>query len=402
MSLLPVSEALERTQRDCRVLETEQVALPDAMRRILAADLPARFTQPAFDASSMDGYAVRAADVADAPAKLKVIGEAPAGHAFEGKVEAGEAVRIFTGAPVPEGADTVIMQEVTVREGDRVMIGQSPPKPRHFVRPRGLDFCEGDILLHQGRRLGPREIGLAAAMNHAELPVRRKPKVAILATGDELVFPGQTPRPDQIIASNSFALAALVTAFGGDPVDLGLARDNRASLIEMGSRALEADIIVTSGGASVGDHDLVIDVFEELGLKVDFWKVAQRPGKPMIFGHLGKSLFLGLPGNPVSSLVCARVYLKPMIDAMLGLPGDADHPEEALIGAPLPANDERQDFLRAALSKDENGQLTATAFGKQDSSMMNILARADCLLIRPPQAPASKPGERARILRFHF
>ena len=402
MSLLPVKEALARTRQGCHVLESEQVPLSEAMRRILAVDLPARFTQPAFDASSMDGYAVRAADVENVPASLKVIGEAPAGHAFAREVGPGEAVRIFTGAPVPKGADTVIMQEVTSRDGDQVSITRSPPRPGHFVRPRGLDFAEGDILLREGRRLGPREIGLAAAMNHAALSVRRKPRVAILATGDELVFPGETPRPDQIIASNSFALAALVTAFGGEPVDLGLARDNRESLIEAGKKALDADIIVTSGGASVGDHDLVITVFEELGLKVDFWKVAQRPGKPMIFGHIGKALFLGLPGNPVSSLVCARVYLKPMIDAMLGRPGDAGKPEMAQIGAPLPANDERQDFLRAALSKDDKGQLVATAFGKQDSSMMNILARADCLLIRPPYAPASKPGEQAQILRFHF
>ncbi len=402
MALLPVKEALARTRKNCKKLGSEMAALNEALGRVLAADLPARFTQPGFDASSMDGYAVRACDVADTPATLNIIGEAPAGHAYGGVLNEGEAVRIFTGAPLPAGADTVIMQEWTERDADKVRIMQSPPMQGHFVRPRGLDFNEGDILLREGRRLGPREIGLAAAMNHAQLPVRRKPKIAILATGDELVMPGERPRADQIIASNSFALAALVKSYGGEALDLGLARDNIESLTKFGKQALGADIIVTSGGASVGDHDLVIKVFEDLGLKIDFWKVAQRPGKPLIFGQLGKSLFLGLPGNPVSSLVCARVYLKPMIDTMLGLPGDEGEPENAIIGAKLPANDERQDFLRASLAKNEQGELVATPFGKQDSAMMNILSKADCLLIRPPNAPATTPGERARILRFDF
>lgn len=402
MSLLPVAEALSRVMNACSPNETESVKLNDALGRVLAEDLPANFTQPAFNASSMDGYAVRFSDLrAKSETALIVTGAAPAGHAFEGRVEPGQAVRIFTGAPVPEGADTVVMQENVDRNGDIAVIRENPPKPGHFIRPQGMDFKSGDILMRAGRRLGPREIGLAAAMNHAELKVYRRPVVAILATGDELVMPGGEPRPDQIIASNSFALDALIRGCGGEVLDLGLANDTRESLIEAGEKAKSADIIVTTGGASVGEHDLVISSFQELGLQVDFWKVAQRPGKPMIFGRLGESLFLGLPGNPVSSLVCAAVYLQPMISAMLGLP-DGNNIQNAVLGEGLPANDERQDFLRAKLSSNDNGEIIATAFGRQDSAMLNILARADALLIRPPHAPKAKAGETVEIIRLTF
>ncbi|PLX42922.1 MAG: molybdopterin molybdenumtransferase MoeA [Hyphomicrobiales bacterium] len=401
MSLLPVSEALSRVIGACKVNGTETVALNQALGRVLAEDLPANFTQPAFNASSMDGYAVRYEDLRRKPTALIVIGAAPAGHAFEGTVEQGQAVRIFTGAPLPEGADTVVMQEHTERNGDIVVIQKNPPARGHFVRPKGMDFSSGEVLLRAGRRLGPREIGLAAAMNHAMLPVRRRPVVAVLATGDELVMPGGTPRPDQIIASNSFALEALIRGCGAEVMDLGLAEDNRESLIAAGKNARAADIIVTTGGASVGEHDLVIGAFQELGLKVDFWKVAQRPGKPMIFGHIGDSLFLGLPGNPVSALVCAAVYLQPMIVKMLGLPPQSIF-RTAVLNEDLPANDERQDFLRAKLGTSPSGELLVSAFSRQDSAMLNILARADALLIRPPHARAAKAGEQVEIIRLEF
>ncbi len=402
MSLLPVAEALTRVMTACSLNEVERVRLNDALGRVLAENLPANFTQPAFNASSMDGYAIRYEDLKrKGPTALIVTGEAPAGHAYEGTVETGQAVRIFTGAPAPDGADTVVMQENVQRNGDIAVIEENPPKPGHFIRPRGMDFNAGDVLMQAGRKLGPREIGLAAAMNHAELKVYRKPVVAVLATGDELVMPGGDPRPDQIIASNSFALDALVRSCGGEVLDLGLARDTRESLMEAGEKAKTADIIVTTGGASVGEHDLVISAFQELGLEVDFWKVAQRPGKPMIFGHIGESLFLGLPGNPVSSLVCAAVYLQPMIGAMLGMPLESNI-QSAVLGEALPANDERQDFLRASLSPSTSGETVAAAFGRQDSAMLNILARADALLIRPPHAPAAKAGEKVQIIRLGF
>ncbi len=401
MSLLPVADAIERVRRDCAPLESENVFLPDALDRVLGQRILARRTQPGFDASSMDGYAVRFADTAQAPTALINIGEAPAGHAFDGRVEQGQCVRIFTGAPVPAGADTVIMQEHTERSGDVVTIRQAPPRQGHYIRPLGMDFTESKPLLEAGTWLGPSEIGLAAAANHTTLPVIRKPVVAILSTGDELVMPGEIARPDQIIASNGFSMSAFVRANGGRPLDLGIARDTRESIIAVAEPGLEADIFVSIGGASVGDHDIVQDVLKEMGLKVDFWRIAMRPGKPLIHGTLGHAQYLGLPGNPVSSLVCARVYLKAMLDAMLGCPPEDHGRETALVGAPLPANDERQDFLRAAFSYDETGELVATAFGKQDSSLLSVLARADCLLIRPPFAPATIPGERAHILRLN-
>lgn len=401
MSLIPVAEALTRVLSACTLNDLETISLNQALGRVLGQDLAANFTQPAFNASSMDGYAIRFADLGSKPAALIVIGEAPAGHAFAGNVGPGQAVRIFTGAPVPAGADTVVMQENVQRNGDIAVIQHNPPAQGHFIRPRGMDFSKGDVLLLAGRRLGPREIGLAAAMNHAELRVRRKPVVAVLATGDELVLPGTEPRPDQIIASNSYALDALIKSCGAEVLDLGLAADTSDSLIEAGRKARTADIIVTTGGASVGEHDLVISAFQELGLEVDFWKVAQRPGKPMIFGQLGDSLFLGLPGNPVSALVCAAVYLQPMISAMMGQPPE-DNIQHAVLGSDLPANDLRQDFLRASLSLSESGETIASVFSRQDSAMLNILARADALLIRPPHAPAAKAGDQVEIIKLGF
>lgn len=400
MSLMPVSEALARLLEGVSPFETETVSLAAANGRILAEDLAATRTQPPFAASAMDGYAVRHADLDDIPAKLRVIGEAPAGHGFSGSVGAGEAVRIFTGAPVPQGADTILIQEDADRDGD-VVSARERPAPGAFVRPAGLDFKEGEVHLTAPRKLGFRDLALAAAMNHADLPVRRKPVVAILATGDELVSPGSEPGPDQIIASNHAGIAALVEDCGGQPLDLGISPDDPTVMAGHVRRALEsnADILVTLGGASVGDHDLVQDVLGAEGMDLAFWRIAMRPGKPLMAGHLGKTKVLGLPGNPVSSLVCGLLFLKPLIAAQLGLEAVSGE-TKAVLGGDLAENDRRQDYIRAELAEDGDGRLVATPFGKQDSSMLALLARSGALIIRPPHAPALAAGETVSVIRL--
>ena len=327
MPALSVDEALDRILDGVAPTPAEPVAIEAAHRRTLAEPLAALLTQPPFDASAMDGYAVRAADVAKLPATLAVIGEAAAGHPFSGSVAAGQAVRIFTGAPLPAGADAIVIQENTQRDGAKVTVREGSIDTGH-VRPRGFDFREGETLLAAGRRLGPREVALAAAMGHGTLPVRRRPRVAILSTGDELVPPGQRPGPGQIVSSNHLGVAALAEAAGAEATLLGIARDTRESLDAYFAKAQDADIIVTIGGASVGDHDLVGPVLEARGMALSFWKIAMRPGKPLMFGRLGQARVLGLPGNPVSSLVCTRVFLVPLIRALLGMPAArcARHP----------------------------------------------------------------------------
>jgi molybdopterin molybdotransferase len=399
MSLIAVEEALSRILDGAAPLGLEKVKLPAALGRVLAEDLGASRSQPPFAASAMDGYAVRGGDVASAPAALTVIGEVPAGAVFSGKVGPGEAARIFTGAPLPDGADTIIVQENTERKGDRVTVLEAA-RPGAHVRPAGLDFSEGDVLLKAGLRLQPRHLALAAAMNHAALPVRRRPRVGVLATGDELVPPGTEPGPGQIVSSNSAGIAALVSRAGGEPVDLGIARDEASALAESinAARAEGVDILVTLGGASVGDHDLVMRALEAEGLKLGFWRVAMRPGKPLMFGRLGEMRVLGLPGNPVSAIVCGLIFLKPLIAALLGLDAAEGGPATALSGADLPENDRRQDYLRAGLQRNERGQSVATPFGAQDSSMLALLAKADCLIVRPPHAAALKAGASVDIL----
>lgn len=401
MSLITVDEALNRLLEGVLPLDAETVPLAEGNGRVLAEPLVARRTQPPFPASAMDGYAVRAADIAHAPADLKVIGEAPAGHGFDGTIGKGEAVRIFTGAPVPHGADTILIQENARREGDIVTALQSEPAGRH-VRPAGLDFRQGDELIPAGRLLGYREVALAAAMNYASLAVIRRPRVAILATGDELVLPGQEPGPDQIIASNGFGVAALVRDCGGEPIDLGIARDTLASLSEKiaAAREARADILVTLGGASVGDHDLVQDALGGEGMSLAFWRIAMRPGKPLMAGNIGDMKVLGLPGNPVSSLVCSLLFLKPLLAAMLGLPAARRDTEMARLGSPVGQNDRREDYLRARLSRDEAGNLIATPFDRQDSSMLATFAGATVLIVRPPHAPALEAGAIVPVLRL--
>ena len=400
MALLPVEDAKARILDGVVPTEVETADLSAAIGRVLAEDVASRINQPPFDASAMDGYAVRAADVATAPAELTVIGEAPAGQAFDGAVASGQAVRIFTGAPVPGGADTVVIQEDTRLDGSTVRVLEAAT-PGQFVRPLGLDFKLGEVLLEAGCRLGSREIALAAAMNHPALPVRRRPRVAILATGDELIAPGGTPRPDQIISSNNFGMAAFVGQAGAEPVDLGIAGDTTEALVGGIERATGADVLITLGGASVGDHDLVQHALERLGMSLDFWKIAMRPGKPLMFGTLGATRVLGLPGNPVSTFVCARIFLRPLLDALLGA-----RPEEparrALLGADMGENDERQDYMRAIMNRGDDGGLIATPYPKQDSSMLRTLAEANCFIVRPPLDRPRKRGEPVDILLFDF
>ncbi len=399
MGLMPVSEALEKLLAGVRARETEHVPLEQANGRFLANSLASTRTQPPFAASAMDGYAIRHQDLSDGKTSLTVIGDAPAGHGFTGSVGAGETVRIFTGAPVPEGADTILIQENADRQGDRITVLE-PPLRGAFVRPAGLDFAEGDVLLTPPLKLAYRHLALAAAMNHADIPVVRKPKVAILATGDELVRPGTDPGPDQIIASNHAGIAALVEDCGGEPLDLGISRDDPVELATHVQQALaaKADILVTLGGASVGDHDLVQDVLGQEGMDLAFWRIAMRPGKPLMAGRLGRTRVLGLPGNPVSSLVCGLLFLKPLVQTMLGQKPDQSGPRQAILGADLPQNDGRQDYVRATLAEDNDSRLVATPFTKQDSSMLHLLARSGALIVRPPHAPAEKAGATVPIL----
>ena len=394
---LSVDEALALLLADAKPLASERVSIADAHRRVLAEPLTARLTQPPFDASAMDGYAVRAADVASLPARLKLTGESAAGHPFSGRVGAGEAVRIFTGAPVPEGADAVVIQEDTTRDGDAVIV-QGDNVELGNIRPRGGDFSAGMTLLDAGRRLGPRELSLAASMGHGEIAVWRRPKVAILSTGDELVPPGETPGVGQIVSSNHLGIGALVQGIGADVIQLGIARDTQASLIEHVERAKVADVLVTIGGASVGDHDLVAPVLSQQGMELAFWKIAMRPGKPLMSGRLGALRVVGLPGNPVSSLVCARVFIVPLIEHLAGAPRPADVTRPAKATVAIEANGPRQHYMRATLVPGADGTPLVTPVRSQDSSLLSPLAIADCLVVRPPRAAAVAAGETVPVL----
>ena len=395
--MISVAEALERVKSSVKLLSIEQVGLDGALGRVLAEDVAARVGHPPVAVSSMDGYALRAADLATIPATLEVIGEAVAGRGFGAVTGAGQAVRIFTGAPLPAGADAVVMQEDCERSGDRVTVGERVSEGR-FIRPAGLDFHEGETLLSSGSVLSAREIGLAAAMNVPWLMVRRKPRIAYLATGNEVVMPGDPLRAEQIISSNSLALGAYVRVLGGVPVNLGIAGDDAESLVRLLAGAGQADMLVTIGGVSVGDYDLVRQVLDEKGMELGFHRVAMRPGKPVMFGSLGGMPVLGLPGNPVSAGVTAVVFLKPAMEAMLGIGGGGEPAPSALLGGDLTANGQRQDYLRANLGRDTGGNWVATPFAAQDSAMMARFAAADCLIVRPPLAAAAKAGARVEIM----
>ena len=399
MALMPVAEALARVLAEAEPLPAEPAPLTEACGRVLAADVTALRTQPPADVSAMDGYAVRAADVAKVPVDLKLVGEVAAGHPFEGTVGVGEAARIFTGGVLPPGADTIVIQENAERVGDTVVVAASSGKGKH-VRTKGLDFQRGAALLAKGRRLTDRDLALAAAMNHPTVPVHRRPKVAVLATGDELVMPGVTPGFGEIVYSNGYATMALARREGCEVADLGIVPDRLPETVAAVRRARDvgADILVTSGGASVGDYDLVQEALAAEGLALSFWKVALRPGRPMMHGRLGAMHVLGLPGNPVSSYVCAVLFLVPLLRRLAGRPDVATSIDAARLGCDLPSNDERADYLRATLALGPDGVPVATPAPVQDSSMLTKLARADCLLIREPHAPAAKAGEPCSII----
>ena len=402
MSLTPVAVALRALLDSVPgTTGTEMLPLARCAGRVLAADIAALRTQPPFANSAMDGYAARAEDLQ--PGKeLRVVGESAAGRGFSGAVAPGEAVRIFTGAPLPEGTDAILIQENAEGvDGPVIRVTKAASKGQ-FVRAAGLDFGSGEVLLAAGRRLDSAALGLAAAMGHPELPVRRKPVVAILATGDELVLPGEPVGPDQIVASNSYALAALVEQAGGTALDLGIARDNHPDLAARieAAKAAKADVLVTLGGASVGAHDLVQAALKAQGMDLGFWKIAMRPGKPMMMGRLGPMVALGLPGNPVSSIVCGHLFVTPLIEALLGMAEpERDRGEPAILAVDLPANDERQDYLRSAFVT-EAGERRVKPFPKQDSSMLANLARAEALVIRPVFAEPAKAGDPCRIIRL--
>lgn len=398
MALLPVDEALERILEGIKPLASEAVLLADAGGCVLAAPLKALRTQPPFDASAMDGYAVRAVDVMTVPAELEVIGESAAGSRFAQPLRAGQAVRIFTGAPVPEGADTILIQEnARPLPGGSIEARVAVAKGRH-IRRAGLDFGEGDAVLKEGRLLTPTAIALAAAAGHAVLPVVSRPLVAFLATGDELVLPGEPCGPDQIVSSNGVAIGALAKAEGAQTLDLGIAADDSVAITQaiLKARDAGAHVLVTLGGASVGDRDLVRKALKDAGMALDFWKIAMRPGKPLMFGKLDGMRVLGLPGNPVSSLVCGHIFLRPLI-ARLSHRSFTPDLRGAVLASPLKENDERRDYIRASVAAGPDG-LIATPFPVQDSSMLTTLAAANALIVREPDAPAAEVGTRCRVL----
>jgi molybdopterin molybdotransferase len=401
MALMPVADALAAVLAEAEPLPEELVALDAAFHRVLARDLIALRTQPPEAMSAMDGYAVRAADANTPGARLKVIGEVAAGRPFERTIGEGEAVRIFTGGVIPQNADAVVIQEDTVVEADGVRITEAAVAGRH-IRGAGIDFRKGDMLIAKGARLTDRDLSLAAAMNYPEVAVRRRPKVALLATGDELVMPGVAPGPGQIVYSNGYALRALARAAGADTVDLGIAADTLEATRDGIRRARElgADILVTTGGASVGDHDLVKRSFEAEGVAMAFWRIAMRPGKPMMHGRLGPMRLIGLPGNPVSSYVCSFLFLVPLIRALSGCAVVHHTRETALLGYDVAANDVREDYLRARLERRGDGALIATPASHQDSSLLANLAAAAALVIRAPFAPPSVAGSPCEVLRL--
>ena len=388
--MITVSQALNALFDLVAPLDIEFVPLRAANNRVLAETQFATRTQPPFAASSMDGYAVKSAEVED-DTMFKVIGESAAGHGWAGTVGAGQAVRIFTGAPVPQGADFVVIQEDVTRRGDLITLGRDI-SPKDNIRPAGVDFMQGDPL-SAPRILHPADIALLASMNIAQVPVYRRPKVALISTGDELVMPGQTPEPDQIIASNTFGLAAMMENLGAQVRILPIARDNESSLCTAFELANGADLVITIGGASVGDHDLVAPVAAKMGMEQSFYKVAMRPGKPLMAGRLGDMAMVGLHGNPVSAMVCGTIFIAPMIRAMLGLGRNAAPQRSIALSAPIGANGPRKHYMRGFA--DVTGVRSAD---QQDSSLLSVLSQSNVLIARPPNDPARDIGEMVEIV----
>jgi molybdopterin molybdotransferase len=396
--MISVEEARERILTGLQSTTGEVVALANAWGRVTAAPVIARLTQPPADVSAMDGYALRAADGA-LGATLAVIGSAPAGHPFAGTVGPGEAVRIFTGSFVPEGADAILLQEDATAAGTEVRVNEAVTAGRH-IRRAGQDFATGDSVIAAGRRITARDVGLAAAANHPWLTMHRRPRVAILATGDEIAMPGEPIPSGGIVSSNSHALASLVRTAGAEPVVLPIALDTRQAVAAVADAIHGMDMLVTTGGASVGDHDLVIEGLKTRGLELDFWQIAMRPGKPLLYGRLGPVPVLGLPGNPVSALVCSILFLVPALSRLSGLPAAPPPVSQAVTGTALRANDHRADHLRATVAADSQGRIVATAFPVQDSAMLRWLAMADALILRPPHAPALPKGADVSVIRL--
>jgi molybdopterin molybdotransferase len=396
--MISVEEARQRILDALRPTSAEVVALADAWSRVSAEAVRARLTQPPADVSAMDGYALRSADGL-LGARLRVIGAAPAGHPFDSPVRANEAVRLFTGSVVPAGADAILLQEDATRDGDTVQVNEAVVAGRH-IRRAGQDFAAGDVVIPPGRRITARDVGLAAAANHPWVTVHRRPRVAILATGDEIAMPGEPIPPGGIVSSNSHALAALVRAAGGAPMVLPVARDDSAAIGAAADSLAGVDMLVTTGGASVGDHDLVIASLQARGMTLDFWQIAMRPGKPLLFGQLADTPVLGLPGNPVSAMVCAILFLLPALALLSGLPAAPPPVTTAVLGSAVKANDKRADHLRASISADETGRLVVLPFSVQDSAMLRRLALADALILRPALAPALEAGAEVSIIRL--
>ncbi|WP_417318050.1 gephyrin-like molybdotransferase Glp [Emcibacter sp.] len=398
MSLLPVQDALDSICAAFTALDAETVPIAEALGRTTAEAISARLTQPPFDASAMDGYAVFARDVEECPVELEVIGEVAAGHDFKGMLGTGEAIRIFTGGPVPKGADAVLIQENTEKLPDGLIKVLEPVSKGKNIRSMGNDFAEGDVLVEKGIRLTSRHIGLLAAANVSEVQVTRQPRIAFLATGDELVSIGEPVGPNQIVSSNSLLLASLIEEQGGEAIDLGIARDNEQSLRIMADKVRDVDMFITIGGASVGDHDLVQKVLGEEGLEVDFWKVAMRPGKPLIFGKFRGIPMLGLPGNPASAYVCALVFLLPALHILLGRLAIGADRQVARLKNHLPANGDRQHYMRARAEFDNQGLLIVETASSQDSAKLSTLSGANCLVIRQPHAPEIDLGDMVPVL----
>ncbi len=395
--MLTVRDAHARVIAAFEALPSEIVSVADATGRVLAVPPAARLTQPPSDLSAMDGYAVRAADVPAAPATLKLVGQAPAGGSYDHALKPGETVRIFTGGPLPMGADAIVIQEDTKADGEKITVLEAPRPGRH-VRKAGLDFASGDTPLNAGRTLTTRDVALAAAMNHPWLSVHRKPRVAILSTGDELVMPGEPVGRNQIVSSSGIAVAALVRGWGGEPMLFDIARDNAALIQSRIAAGAQHDLLITLGGASVGDHDLVQDALKAQGFAMDFWKIAMRPGKPLMFAAKDRARVLGLPGNPVSTMVCALLFMKPAMDRMLGQAGDLVGTVPARLAVDLKMNDQREDYVRSTLSRAADGSLTVTPHPVQDSSMLSVLAESSAFLVRPAHDPARKAGETAQVV----
>ncbi len=399
--LLPVTEARRLIVARMQPLDVENVAVESALGRVLASPLAAKVSHPPADVSAMDGYALRSEDAATVPVTLRLVGEAAAGHPWDGKVNAGEAVRIFTGAYMPAGSDAVVIQEDASSGVGEVTLNEPARAGRH-VRLAGLDFRAGTTVLRPPHRLTVRDVGLAAAMNHATVPVYRRPRVGIISTGDEIVAPGSDVTPGQLVSANGPSLGAFVTAHGGEPIHLGIARDDSGALRALMERAGEVDLLVTTGGVSVGDHDLVKRVLGDMGLDLAFHRIALQPGKPLLFGAVKSGAkvtpIMGLPGNPVSTMICAVLFLGPALEALQGLPGDPPQLTPARLGTTLDATGPREHYLRSRIARAPDGTLTVFPFEVQDSAMIAALAAADALLLRPPFAPPAQAGEQVHVV----